>query len=215
MTDKGFPARFTEEEYEWLREHAHQIRESMNSVLRRALQEYRARIEKGEGIRIVLMFEPTTYTHMEQEYEAIEVSWEQTQEILGRDHTGDAADDESLVEALLETGAPEWVRDAEGWVDESGWGLIGPEIDGDDEDTAPAYRITYIEGPGVETHVGPWYADTIQGAREKVADLMEQELTPEMEGLTGEQVDPEWAPVEAWCEGTEDESPWYCIERRV
>ena len=77
------------------------------------------------------------------------------------------------------------------------------------------FRITYVEGPGVETHVGPWHADTLQGAREKVADLMEQELTPELEGLTGEQVDPEWAPVEAWCEGTGEESPWYCIERRV
>lgn len=32
-----------------------------------------------------------------------------------------------LVAYLLEHGAPDWVRDAEGWIDEHGWGLIGPE----------------------------------------------------------------------------------------
>ena len=195
--------------YEWLRREAFEQRDSITGIITRAIREYMAR-RKGEGI----MFERTTYTHMEQEYEAIEVSWEQAQEILGREHMGTQADDEALVQALLEAGAPEWVRDTDGWVDESVWGLIGPEIDGEG-DTAPAYRITYVEGPGVETHVGPWYADTIEEAREKIADLMEQELTSELEGLTGEQVDPEWAPVEAWCEGTGEESPWYCIERRV
>lgn len=29
---------------------------------------------------------------------------------------------------------PEWIRDAEGWVDEHGWGLIGPEFAGAGED---------------------------------------------------------------------------------
>lgn len=74
--------------------------------------------------------ELTTYSDGRAEYEAIQLTWQRVREILGRDHRGDPEDDEVLVAYLLEHGAPDWVRDAEGWIDEHGWGLIGPERGG-------------------------------------------------------------------------------------
>lgn len=65
------------------------------------------------------------------ELEAIQVPWDDICTILGYHHEGSAEDDEALTRTLLATGAPEWVADADGWVDEYGWGLIGPEIEGD------------------------------------------------------------------------------------
>ena len=70
----------------------------------------------------------TTYTDKQgQEHHAVQLTWEQVHEILGRDHDGSGEDDARLIEALREMGAPEWIDDAEGWVDDHGWGLIGPE----------------------------------------------------------------------------------------
>lgn len=60
------------------------------------------------------------------EFEAIQLSWDRVKEILGRDHDGNGEDDARLIQALREMGAPEWIDEAEGWVDEYGWGLIGP-----------------------------------------------------------------------------------------
>jgi len=59
--------------------------------------------------------------------EAIQLPWSVVRSILGREYRGTAEDDAVLIERLLESGAPEWVRTADGWVDEHGWGLIGPE----------------------------------------------------------------------------------------
>ena len=71
----------------------------------------------------------TTFTDGQgQEYHAIQLTWQQVTEILGRDHDGSAEDDARLIEALRSIGAPEWIEDAEGWTDEEGWGLIGPQI---------------------------------------------------------------------------------------
>jgi hypothetical protein len=72
----------------------------------------------------------TTYTTFRcDEYEAIQIPWDQVEAILGRPHAGDEDDDWALVDALLDLGMPAWIRDASGWVDEYGWGLIGPPID--------------------------------------------------------------------------------------
>jgi hypothetical protein len=61
--------------------------------------------------------------------EAVTLSWQSVEEILGRKHSGDDADDKPLIEWLLAHGAPAWVETAEhGATDESGWWLIGPEI---------------------------------------------------------------------------------------
>src|SRR5690606_25445511 len=62
--------------------------------------------------------------------EAIQLPWSVVRSILGREHRGTAEDDALLVDYLLQSGAPEWVRTAEGWTDEHGWGLIGPEATG-------------------------------------------------------------------------------------
>lgn len=61
-------------------------------------------------------------------HEAVQLPWAVVRSILGREHRGTAEDDTLLIERLLESGAPEWVRDATGWVDDYGWGLISPEI---------------------------------------------------------------------------------------
>ena len=68
----------------------------------------------------------TTYTDDDGDHVAIQIPWPATRQILGYDHDGSAEDDETLIAALLEAGAPAWVKDAPGWLDEHGWGLIGP-----------------------------------------------------------------------------------------
>jgi len=80
------------------------------------------------GARIDLDEVRTAYSNGVTEYEAIQIPWDTVRAILGHDHTGDSDEDRRLVDALLAAGAPEWVRDADGWVDEGGWGLIGPEF---------------------------------------------------------------------------------------
>ncbi|PZN07216.1 MAG: hypothetical protein DIU69_12020 [Bacillota bacterium] len=67
-------------------------------------------------------------------HEAIQIPWDVVTDLLGREHKGTPDDDAFLVDYLLQSGAPEWVRTAEGWVDEHGWGLIGPEFAGAGED---------------------------------------------------------------------------------
>lgn len=61
-------------------------------------------------------------------YQAVQLSWDRVHEILGRDHDGSAEDDARLIETLRKMGAPEWIDGAEGWIDEYGWGIIGPDI---------------------------------------------------------------------------------------
>ncbi len=73
----------------------------------------------------------TAYSDGKAEYEAVQVPWDDVTALLGHSHEGSAEDDEALIYVLLERGAPEWVADADGWVDEYGWGLIGPEIEDD------------------------------------------------------------------------------------
>ena len=74
-------------------------------------------------------FEITRYSDSTgPEHEAIQLDWHEVTRVLGHEHEGDSDDDDLLVQALLAAGAPEWVRNAAGWVDEYGWGLIGPEI---------------------------------------------------------------------------------------
>ena len=63
-------------------------------------------------------------------FEAVQIPWPEVEAFLGRPFGPDGilADEAILVAALLDAGAPGWVRDAEGWTDEAGWGLVGPEI---------------------------------------------------------------------------------------
>lgn len=76
----------------------------------------------------------TTYTRDGRCYEAIQLPWDVVTAVLDGHYDGSAGDDALLVHCLLCSNAPEWIRDAEGWVDEHGWGLIGPEVAGADED---------------------------------------------------------------------------------
>lgn len=74
------------------------------------------------------MYYKTAYaTRAGQTHDAIQIPWDKVSEILGHKHDGSPDDDDSLVVWLRANGAPAWVDDAEGWGDEDGWGLIGPE----------------------------------------------------------------------------------------
>lgn len=61
-----------------------------------------------------------------ERHDAIMLSWLQVWDILGESFQGESHQSERLINWLLAQGAPAWVRDAEGFVDEYGWGLIGP-----------------------------------------------------------------------------------------
>lgn len=63
----------------------------------------------------------------EREYNAVRITWAEVEKVLGHKHSGYSDDDDALVAALLDADAPKWVREASGWIDEVGWGLIGPE----------------------------------------------------------------------------------------
>jgi hypothetical protein len=72
----------------------------------------------------LLRYKNTTYSDGRGgEYPAILVSWAEVTKFLGELHTGDPEQDERLVDGLLAAGAPDWVREAPGWIDEHGWGL--------------------------------------------------------------------------------------------
>lgn len=73
--------------------------------------------------------------HQGTPHEAIQLPWSVVEEIVGPGFDGDPEDEQRLINALLASGAPEWVRTAGGWVDEHGWGLIGPEVAGAGEDS--------------------------------------------------------------------------------
>lgn len=60
-------------------------------------------------------------------YDAVFVTWDEVERILGCKHEGHPDDDAILVDLLRSAGAPAWIDGAPGWVDEDGWGLIGPE----------------------------------------------------------------------------------------
>jgi hypothetical protein len=70
-----------------------------------------------------LVWQRTTYSDGHQEYPAVYVRWDDVTAYLGRPHDGDPDQDARLVQGLLESGAPDWVQDAPGWIDEHGWGL--------------------------------------------------------------------------------------------
>ena len=69
----------------------------------------------------------TTYADS-TEHAAIHITWDDVSWILGRTHEGTPDDDAQIIAYLTADGAPSWVADAEGWTDEFGWGLIGPEL---------------------------------------------------------------------------------------
>jgi hypothetical protein len=64
-----------------------------------------------------------------ERHDAIRVSWAEITEVLGHPHRGEPEEDQALVDMLLASGAPAWVRGAEGWTDEQGWGLVGPPVE--------------------------------------------------------------------------------------
>ncbi len=108
-----------------LRVRAAETGASMSDITERALRK-----ELGMMARIDLDEVRTVYSKGVTEHEAIQLPWAVVTDILGREHRGTGEDDALLVDVLLQSGAPEWVRDAEGWVDEHGWGLIAPVVQG-------------------------------------------------------------------------------------
>ena len=70
-----------------------------------------------------LVWQRTVYSDGRQEYPAVYVRWDDVTAYLGQPHEGDPDQDARLIRGLLESGAPDWVQDAPGWIDEHGWGL--------------------------------------------------------------------------------------------
>lgn len=62
------------------------------------------------------------------EYPAVRIRWSDVEELLGESHAGGPEQDEELVTGLLNAGAPHWVKDAPGWIDELGWGLYCRQV---------------------------------------------------------------------------------------
>jgi len=78
-------------------------------------------------------YQETTYSDGHgHDHKAIHILWGHVEAHLGHPHSGHPEDDDALVDQLILDGAPEWVREAEGWTDERGWGLIGPEMTSED-----------------------------------------------------------------------------------
>lgn len=76
----------------------------------------------------------TTYTRLGCDYRAVQLPWDLVEEILGHPHEGTPEDDHALIRCLIaQPDCPAWVENAEGWVDENCWGLIGPEIEKEEE----------------------------------------------------------------------------------
>ena len=68
----------------------------------------------------------TTFSTYGSEHEAVGLSWDDVEEVLGREHRGTPKDDAKLARALLDAGAPEWVANGEGETDSDGWYLLKP-----------------------------------------------------------------------------------------
>jgi len=99
-----------------------------------------------------LQWQRTVYSDGSQEYPAVYVRWDDVTAYLGRHHEGDPDQDARLVQGLLESGAPDWVQDAPGWIDEHGWGLY----------RAGRARLPYqvIEDNGGGLHLAVFSADS-------------------------------------------------------
>ena len=115
-----------------------------------------------------LVWQRTTYSDGRQEYPAVYVRWDDVTAYLGRPHEGDPDQDERLVRGLLESGAPDWVQDAPGWIDEHGWGLYRAGRRGLPyqviEDNAGGLHLAVFGGDECI-----WYASGLE--RLRVADL--------------------------------------------
>ena len=101
-----------------------------------------------------LVWQRTTYSDGHQEYPAVYVRWGDVTAYLGCPHEGDPVQDARLVQGLLESGAPAWVQDAPGWIDEHGWGLYraGRQVLPFQvlEDNAGGLHLAVFDGDGDE-----------------------------------------------------------------
>jgi hypothetical protein len=106
-----------------------------------------------------LVWQRTTYSDGNQEYPAVYVRRDDVTAYLGRPHDGDPEQDECLVQGLLESGAPTWVQDAPGWIDEHGWGLYRPDSRGQECGFGKRQKVFWLMEPtdsfGTWRHVVP------------------------------------------------------------
>ena len=76
----------------------------------------------------MIHFTQTQYwTSALSSHAAILVRWADITTLFGRPHMGTPADDATLISALMAAGAPGWVQTAATWLDDEGWGFIGPQ----------------------------------------------------------------------------------------
>jgi len=214
---KALNVQIEDRQHEWIRRQAFERRMSMSDIVRDIITKSmkgESSVKKGEtiamglmtGARIDLDEVRTAYSNGVTEYEAIQIPWDTVRAILGHDHTGDSDEDRRLVDALLAAGAPEWVRDAEGWVDEHGWGLIGPEFAGAGNH-ADEYRVIYSDHQGTphEAIQLPW--DVVRGILGRDHDSSGEDDARLIKALR-EMGAPEWIDD---AEGWVDERGWGLI----
>lgn len=100
---------------------------SKQALVIESLEKLFKEFKEAEEMREI-NYELVTYSDGHNDYPAIHISWADVEDFLGAPHTGDDWEqDERLVDGLIAAGAPAWVQDAPGWVDELGWGLYDPE----------------------------------------------------------------------------------------
>lgn len=113
--------RISDEVHTALKVRAAQTGESMGQIAEKALRKELgimtgARIDLDKEAK-PMKYTETTYSENGHDYPAIQVRWA---DLKAAGFAGDGYDDSKIVDALLLAGAPDWVRNAQGWVDEHG-----------------------------------------------------------------------------------------------
>jgi hypothetical protein len=160
-----------------------------------------------------LVWQRTTYSDAHREYPAVYVRWDDVTAYLGCPHEGDPVQDARLIQGLLESGAPTWVQDAPGWIDEHGWGLYRAG-----RDCLP-YRVIEDNGGGLHLAVFDaddeciWYASGYEyipdNLREDIAALQDG-ADPLQDGWESDLPDG-YTPQQLYDELTSHEYGWAII----
>jgi hypothetical protein len=113
----------TADQHATLRRRAFESRRSIADLVREAVDQY---LNKEDAI---MQYTETTYTRQGTDYPAIQITWT---DLRAAGYIGDGSDDMEIAAALLAAGAPTWVATAQGWTDETGYGLYNSESRGSD-----------------------------------------------------------------------------------
>jgi hypothetical protein len=115
MSDAKLTIRVPQTWLDTLKHAAIDRRTTATAIVLEAVTQYLTTKESAK-----MIFAETTYTLDTVDYPAVHVTWS---DLKAAGFTGDGSDDKEIETALLAAGAPEWVKTAQGWIDERGYGL--------------------------------------------------------------------------------------------